>query len=794
MFELRQVIRGLRRSRGFALTAILVLAIGIGANTAVFSVANAVLLKPLPYRDSDRIVIVWEKRSKEGTRTNAVSAADFIDWRGRSRSFAAMDAFDDQFGMNLTGGKPERVVALLATSQMVTVYGIEPVLGRGFTAADEAGDTRVILLSYRFWQRRFGGDPAVIGQSIHLNDAAYRIAGVLPENYRMMLGLETDVYLPLVLTPRDQQDRAAHRFLVVGRLRPGVSLAQAQVEMDTISSQIARAHPNENEGHSANLVPLKDQFTAQIRPALWLLLVAVGFLLLLASANVANLLLARAAVREREIAIRRALGATTGRLVRLLLTESAALALAGGIIGIGFAKGAISLMPLLPKTLGLAGIDVISVDSSVLAFTFAISTVTGILFGLVPALKVARPGHELRTAVRHLTLRRVLVAGEVAIACTMLVGALLLTRSFLKLMEVSPGFQAANRLGIELSLPAARYRDPARQTAFYDELLRRVSALPSVTSAALTSLMPGSTWGPRFGLAIEGRPRPRTLEDWPKASWRVVSNGFFSTMGIPILRGRSFDSGDRAGTQEVVVLSEATVQRYFAGVDPIGKRIALGYDPAWRIVIGVAGSVKYLGVDKDTAPEFYLPLSQFSVPGLEVALVVRAAQDPLALAGALRTTIGEVDSELPIGRVRTLEQMLNESVAPKRFQAGLVAAFAGISLLLAAGGLYSVMAYLVAQRTREIGIRIAVGATRNDVLALVLWEGGLLGVCGVAFGLAAALAGARVLKSFLFGVSPAEPVVLGGASVVLILIALAASAVPALRAARLDPTVALRHE
>jgi len=802
--ELRLVLRGLARNPGFSAVAILVLSLGIGANTAVFSVANVMLLHPLPFPHPERLVLVWEKRAQDASRRNGVSPADYLDWRAQSRSFAALDA-GNQKPFNLTGaGKPERVMSSIGTSQLLATYGIQPVLGRGFTEADEEGDGHVVALSYRLWKRRFNGEPNAVGQTIRLDEEPYRVIGVLPNGFRTPYGKEPDIYVPWTFTPADRQDRTEHRLLVIGRLRPGYSLAQAQAEMDVISNRIALAYPAQNAGHSANPVRLSDETTSQIRPALLVLLITVGFLLLLASANTANLVLARATVREREIAIRQALGASRGQLVRLLLMESIALALAGGVAGVLVAKVALWLMPLRQEAVGVpAGLDAVTIDTQVLVFTLGISVLTGIFFGLAPVLQFARLGLGLRTAaraystdVRGRSLRRALVVGEVAIACTLLIGASLLIRSFVKLVQMNPGFQMTNRLSLEFSLPQARYSDQTRQLAFYDEILRRVSALPPVNSAALTTFIPGASRGALAGFRIEGQPEPHSPENIPMAFLRVVSNSFLSTMAIPILRGRGFNSEDRLDSEKVVVVSESMARRYFSNSDPIGKRIEFTQTPGWLTVIGITGNMKPIGraAYGDPGAELYQPLSQRPLSSPDIALIVQASQDPLLLTKAVVAEVAKIDPDLPAGRVRTIEQVVEESVGLARFQTMLVAAFAGIALLLAAGGLYSVMAYLVTQRTREVGIRVALGATQSDVLRLVLREGALLGLCGIVLGLTGAIAAGRVLKGFLVGVSINDPLIFAGVALLLLAVALAASVVPAWRATRLDPAVALRCE
>jgi putative ABC transport system permease protein len=802
--ELRQVLRALRRSPGFCIVSVLVMAIGIGGCAAVFSVANVLLLRPLLYPEPERLVLIWEKRAQDGSVKNGVSIADYLDWRAQNQSFAALDA-GNQRAFNLTGdGKPERVMSSFGTSQMLATYETRPELGRGLVLADEEGDGHVVLLSYGLWQRRFAGASDVIGKTIHLDDEPYRIAGVLPKGFRSPYGKEPDIYLPWVFAGKDRQDRVGHRLLVIGRLKPGVTLAQAQAELDAISGRLAQAYPVTNAGHGANLVLLLDETTGEVRPALLVLLIAAGFLLLLACANTANLLLARATVREREIAIRMAMGASTLKLIRLLLTESITLALAGGAVGVAIARAALLAMPLRKEVVGVPpAIQSAAIDSRVLLFALALSILTGVVFGLAPILQSARIGNALRavgrsysTGIRGHRLRRVLVISEVAIACALTAGAGLLIRSFVELARTDPGFQATHRLTMELSLPRARYQEQARQIAFYDEIARRISALPSVKAAALSTAIPASAVIPMAGFRVEGQPEPRSPEDVPAASWMTVSDGFFPTMGIPVLRGRAFNSGDRLDTPKVALISESATHRYFGDSDPLGKRIELVQTPGWKTIVGVTGSLKPIGrqVYKNPGAEIYLSLSQQALAVLGVSLIVEAAQDPQSLTKAVTAAVWEVDPEIPAGRVRTIEQVIDETTGLRRFQMLLVAVFAGVALVLAAGGLYSVMAYLVTQRTREVGIRIALGAQRGDVLTMVLREGAFLGFCGVVIGTGIAVAAGRALRSFLAGVAVNDPLIFAGVALLLMFVALAASYIPALRAMRLDPAVALRQE
>jgi len=771
---------------------------GIGANTAIFSVVDAVLLRPLPYREPGRMVVVWEKRVKEGTTDNSISPADYLDWRAQNHVFSALDA-NDEAALNLTGTPtPRRVTGLFATADMMAVYGIHPFLGRGFVAADQQGESRVALVSHALWQQTLASDPAAVGREISLNDRQYKIAGVLPAGFRIYIGREVDVVLPLRLGAEERQDRGGHRLLVVGRLRPDVSLEQARGEMAAISGRLERQYPVDNFGHSANLVPLSLELTKGVRASLYILLAAVFFVLLIACANIANLLLARTCLREREIAIRRALGASAGQVLRLLLAESVCLSGAGAVVGACVAYWALKLIQFAPQTVGgtvIPGLDHLVLDWRMLLFTIGVSSVTALIFGVVPLFHALRPVSRAHTASASTRVfQRSLVVSEIAIACVLLIGAVLTISSFARVLAVKPGFDASHRLSLEMQPSPVRYSDLRSQNVLYAEILNRVSALPAVQSAALTTLVPGHTYGPRWGLLIEGRPRPRTMEEWPKISWRIVTPGFFETMAIPIVRGRGFTAGDSIEGLKVVLISRTAARQFWGDEDPVGKRIAFAHDPEWRVIAGVTGDVKYLGLDRDSAPEIYLPATQYRFDSPAMGLVVRAAGNAGTLAPAVERAIAAIDPNLPVGDVMTVEDLMGLSTAPRRFNAVLVGVFGGIALLLALAGLYSVIAYVVAQRTREFGIRLAVGARRGNILGLVAGEGGQLALLGTGLGCLMAWALSGALKSLLFGVSSTEPMVYGLSALVLVVAAVGACVVPALRAAAVDPVVALRAE
>ncbi len=595
-----------------------------------------------------------------------------------------------------------------------------------------------------------------------------------------------------------------HDVLVIGRLRAGATFQKAQAEMETISRRLEQQYPALNTGHSANLVPLSEQISGPVRPPLLVLFRAVTLVLLIECANVANMALARATVRQREIAIRQALGVSPGQLIRLLLTESLLVSASGAALGLLCARAGLGVLGgVLPPRIGpviLPPVEQLALDTRVLFFTAVVSVAAGVASGLAPALRVShadaqagiRAGRSGTVTIEARRLRSVLVVGEIALACMLLIGATLLTASFQRLLRVYPGFESSHRLSAEISLPAARYPEKPQRLAFYNRLLERVSTLPAVTAVVLTSHMTFDYGGPRYGFRIEGRPRPQTTQEFPKAYYRSVSEGFFSTMGIPLLRGRGFTRFDRVDSAPVVLISQTTARRYWPNDDPIGKRLALGEQSRWRTIVGVTSDTKFFGLQHDPEPEFYFPLSQ--EPELEMNLVLRSSADPLLLARALRNEMGALDPDLPVGGLRTIDQIVAESVSPQRFNSVLMGATASIAFLLATVGLYGVMSYVVTQRTQEIGVRMSLGATPRDVRAMILGQGLRLTFAGVAIGVTGSLALSRVLSRFLYGVRPSNLVTLIGVSLVLTLVALAACYLPARRATQVDPLVALRFE
>jgi putative ABC transport system permease protein len=806
--DLRYGVRMLRKKPGFTFIAVLALALGIGANTAIFSVVNAVLLRPLPYKEPERLVMVWEHNRPKGRTQNVINPANFLDWQAQNSVFEQMAAFyDDQ--LNLTGpdANPVEVPAQVTTVNLFTLLGVQAELGRAFIAEEgQEGRDNVAILSHGLWQRRFGGDRSVIGKTLTLNGQSLTIIGVMPADFRLYVKEATfinkpaEIWLPYVISPSTATRRG--RYLsAIARLKPGVTLEQAQAEMNAIAARLEQQYPDSNTGWGINLVPLHTQMTGAIRTALLVLLGAVGFVLLIACANVANLLLARAATRQREIAIRTALGAGRARVVRQLLTESVLLAALGGVLGMGLAVWGVELLlALAPRD--LIGLEGISVDYRVLVFTLGVSILTGLLFGLAPAIESSRLNlnealkeggrggtHDGRTT----RLRNLFVVAEIALALILLIGSGLMIKSFLRLQTVDPGFRTDNLLTARVLLPDTKYKEPEQRIAFFKQVLERIRQLPGVKDASAASFLPFTGLAAATSFTIEGAPPPAAGQK-PSADVRVIDPGFFRTMGIPLLKGRTFTEREASEPAGVVIINETMAERYFPGEDPIGKRvlIAMSSPIVPTEIIGVVGNVKHEGLDSEVKALAYWPHPQLPYSGM--SLVVRTSSDPTQLAGAIEREVQAIDKDQPITDVRTMDQLLSESTARMRFSASLLSIFAGLALVLAAVGIYGVMSYSVTQRTHEIGIRMALGARASDVLKMVVGQGMLLAVIGVGLGLVAAFALTRVISSLLFGVSATDPLTFGVLALLLTVVAFLACFIPARKAAKVDPMVALRYE
>jgi putative ABC transport system permease protein len=797
--DLRYGLRMLRKNPGFTAVAVFTLALGIGANTAIFSVVHGVLLRPLGHADPDRLVMIWANDTREKSEKNFFSMPDVQEYRAQLKSFEHLAAFSPQWSFVLTAGEPERIRGYWVSASVFPMFGIRPLLGRGFTAEeDRAGGPPVAVISYALWQRRLGGDPQIVGKPLALEGTSATIIGVLPPSFRW---LDTgDIFVPLMQNPRAAAGRQLRMMVMGGRLKPGVTIEQARAEMDAQAAGLAAQYPATNNGIGGTLLPLHEEITGKARPALLALLGAVAFILLIACVNVASLLLARAATRQREIAVRAALGAGRARLARQLMAESLLLAGAAAVAGLLLATwGMNALVNFLPADLPRR--EEIRVDAVVLLFTLAATLVTGVCFGLAPAWQLSKLalGESLKEGARGASqgtsagrLRGALVAAEVAICVVVVIGTGLLVRSFIKLHAVDPGFHAESVLSFEMPVPS-RYADPVARLALYDRFYTRVEALPGVLAAGDTTRLPlaGRYGNPTSVLSIEGDAKPES--ELPQVDFRRAGRNYFQAMQIPLLSGRFFAATDTPATEPVAILNQVAAQRFFPGQDPVGRRVRAGSGTQpWLRVVGVVGSVRHDGLQAAPRPELYVAVSQN--PPVNPQVVVRATGDAAALAPAIRQAVREIDPAIPLFYVETLEQVRYRSLAQPRFQVYLFGAFAGLALVLAVVGVYGVMAYSVAQRTREIGIRMALGAQRSDVLRLILRHGALLAGVGVAIGLALAFGLSRFLATLLFETSVTDPITYAAVVALLALIALAACLIPAGRASRVDPLVALRHE
>ena len=795
--DLRYGFRLLVQNPGFTAVAVLTLGLGIGANTAIFSVVNAVLLKPLSYANSDRIVMAWENNLAKGWSSFAVSPANYLDWQKQNHVFDPLVAFLGT-GFVLTGqGEPEQLFGMLATEGVFRLTGVEPALGRGFRPEEfEAGKNRVVVLGHALWQRRFEGSPEVLGKSVTFSGESYTVIGVMPKGFRIPQG--ADLLAPLTLTPDMLSHRGSHYLVAMGRLKPGVTLQQAQSDIGGIATALAKQYPDSNTGWNANLVPLFEATVGEVRPALLALFAAVGFVLLIACGNVTNLLLARGASRQKEIALRAALGAGRIRIVRQLLTESVLLALAGGAVGLLVGEWGVELLRTLQPA-NLPRMQELGINSTVLLFTFGVSLATGLVFGSAPALLISRSrlsetlkegGRGSGSGGRH-RLRGALVIAQVALSLVLLVGAGLQIRSFLHLMEVDPGFNPKNVLTMDVSLPDRKYPDDDKRTAFIQQAVENLKALPGVKSTAVVSTIPLGDNDLIYSLVVEGRPTPQGQE--PSANWYAVSPDYFQTMRIPLVKGRLFTEHDDSAAQRVAVINESLARRIFPGEDPIGKQIRMGIDSkVVREIVGIVKDVKHYGLEAKFTMQMYEPYRQ--QPMNTMVFLLRTDTDPASLASAARRVIFSLDKDQPVSQAITLEDLVAASASQRRFNTLLIGFFAVVALVLAAVGIYGVVAYSVAQRTHEIGVRMALGAQKRDVFSLILRQGMLLVVAGVALGLAGAMALTRLISQLLFGVSALDAATFVSTSLLLAAVALLACYLPARRAARVDPMVALHYE
>jgi putative ABC transport system permease protein len=801
--DLRHAVRSLVNHPGFTVVAVLTLALGIGANTAIFSVVNAVVLRPLAFRNPGELVVLWEavNHSRAG-----VTAPDFVDWQAQSHSFAGFAA-SASTSVNLTGaGEAERLPTQRVSAGYFPTLGVAAAIGRTFLPEEAAfGAARVTVLSDGLWRRRFGADTAILGKTITLGDDPYTVIGVLPPGFGIN-ETATQLWLPLALTPEEQQSTGSHLLTVFARLKPGHTRGSAQTEMSAIAASLGRERPGSNQGVTVRVDALQDAVVSGSRSSLLLMFGAVGFVLLIACVNVANLFLARAAERQREMSIRAALGAGAPRLLRQLLSESLTLALTGGTLGLLLAiAGTRLLIDLLPP--GTPRLDLVGIDGRVLGFTLLTALLTGVAFGLVPARQASHPDlHEaLKESGRSLVavvrprLRRALVIGEIAIALVLLVGSGLVLKSFLLLRRVDPGFDPRRLLTAHVSLPEGRYGVPARTVEFYQQVLQRVRDLPGARAAALTSFLPLDETGYSFSLHLPDRPAPRP-DQTPVAYVRTVSPDYRTVIGFRLVRGRDLTDHDRAGTPRVALINETMVHRLWPTHDPLGKTFTMDDGEIAPIeVVGVVSDVKHFGLGTESRSELFVPFAQapphfWEWTDRSMTIVMRTTDAPATLMGDIRAAVGSVDKSIPLYRATTMDAILAESLATERSSALLLGMFATVALGLAALGLYGLMAYLTTRRAHEVGIRLALGASTTDVLHLVVGEGLNLVTAGLTIGLGGAVLLTRVLGSLLFGVTATDPATFAAVAALVATVALVASYVPARRAARLDPVAALRSE
>ncbi len=804
MNDFRFALRQLWKAPGFSTVAILTLALALGANVAIFSVVKAVLLRPLPYPHPQELVRLY------GTQPELAQApmapANFLEWEKENHVFSAIAAFVRQ-NYNLVGNEqPERVRGARVSAVFFQLLGQQPALGRAFTAEDDQPNReRAIILSDNFWRARFAGERSAIGRVVKLNDENYTVVGVMPAGFDFV-DSRIQFWTPVRFSDNERATRDTNYIDVCARLLPNVSLTQAQEQMSTLAQRQAREFPGTNDGIGVKIVSLREDLIGKARPILNVLLGAVGFVLLIACANIANLLLVRATARQREMAIRAALGASRSRMLRLLLTESALIAILGGAFGIVLATWGVDLLVAF-KPADLPRLAAVGIDRGVLLFTALLSLLTGVAFGLIPAWQASRPdlndalkesGRGSTGGIRKQRLRRFLVIAEVAVSLVLLIAAGLMIRSFARLLSVDPGFRSDHVLVGVVSLPTQKYPQARAQAAFYERLMENLRGSPSVISAAVTTDLPLSG-GDSTGFEIEGRP-PSVSENRPLVDYRLISPDYFAVMGMRLLKGRGFSGHDNSSALPAVIINQTLAAHYFPNEDPIGKRIGLSGGPVdWRQIVGVVADVRNYGLDAEVKPEAYIPVLQnepayLAAVASNMTVVTRTASDPLSLGQVWRAQVQRLDGNQPVSNLTTMDTLLAESIAQRRFNMFLLAIFAGLALVLAAIGIYGVISYTVAQRSHEMGIRLALGASRYDILRLVVSHSLGTTFAGVGLGLLAAFALTRLMRSLLYDVAPTDPLAFGGLTGLLIFVALLATYLPARRASRVDPIVTLRAE
>ena len=793
--DLRYAARLLAKRPGFTAVAVLTLALGIGANSAIFSVVNAVLLRPLPFKDPDQLIRIWETFYPSGW--GSVSVPNLKDWREQNDVFTGIAAFQTSSFVLQNGDYPERIASASVSADFFDLLGVPPHSGRFFVEGeDQPGRQQVVVLSDQLWKRSFGADPNVIGQSVSLSAEKYTVIGIMPPGFRYPSRL-TELWVPLVPPANQAANRGNHWLQVLGRLKPAVTIDQAREQMTTIASRLEQQYPDAQARRSVRLLPLQEETVRNVRPALLLMLGAVAFVLLIACTNVANLLLARATGRGREIAIRSALGAARGTLIRQFLTESVLLSALGGIVGLVLAKWGLDVLVALAAS-SLPRANEVALDGRVLGFTLLLSMITGVVFGLAPAFqpsktdvqKALKEGGSAGGGLERNWLRSLLVVLEVTAALVLLVGAGLLIRSFVRLQDTESGVRADNVLTLSLALPQAKYDTPQKVNSFYQQLLSRISALPGVQACGSINMLPLQQWGTNGPIEIEGEP-PYPAGQAPIAEFRSASPDYFRTLGIPLIAGRFFNDQDRESATVNIIVNKTLADRHFPNQDPIGKRLKAG-SPDYVTIVGVVGDVKQSGLAQPARAELYWCSLQATRSAM--SLVVRAASEPSSLTSAVRGEVQALDRDLPIHNVKTMEAVISESISDHRLNMLLLGIFAGVALILSVIGIYSVMSYTTTQSTREIGIRMALGAQPTDVLKLIIGHGAVLSLIGVAIGLVAAFGLTQLMGTLLYGVTATDPLTFVSVPIVLMAVSLVACYVPARRAIKIDPMIALRYE
>ncbi|MFN2541935.1 MAG: ABC transporter permease [Chthoniobacterales bacterium] len=811
--EIKVALRGLAKSPGFTAIAIATLALAIGANSAVLSLINALLIRPLPYHAPNDLVLMWERFPAQGLERIPVSAPEYLDYEKQSTSVEKIAAFNYAAYNRATGDVPERVVGAVVSPSLFKLLGVEPIKGRVF-AAEEAAEGRddVVVISNRLWRGRFNSDSTIVGNKLSLNGRSHIVVGIMPEAFDFPLPLfnvqgsrfagRADIWKPIAFTKEELAARYSRSYGVIARLRPDISLPRAQAEINTVTANFVRAHPDnypEGTAFGAKLYSLQEQVVGGMRTGLWILLGAVTLVLLIACANLTTMLLARAASREREMAIRIALGASLKRVLRQLLTESVLLSIFGGVAGILLAIWALDLLRVVGAQT-VPRLREVNLDLSVLAMTFGVSVVTGILFGLVPALVSSKPeltealkegGRGSTAGVHRNRLRNSLIVAETVLALVLLIGAGLLVKSFIRLQSVSPGFNPHNVLTADVSLPVLKYPRGTPVINFYAEAERRIKNIPGVEHVAFTVVLPLSGSNTDSSFIIEGQD-PKRTGTYPDEEIRDVTPDYFRVLATPLMKGRFFSEADTVDSPQVVIVNQAFAKKYFPNDEALGKRISRDdQKPNWATIVGVVADIKHRALETDAQPEYYLPHTQG--PDRDMVLAVRSAQHPRALAAAIRDELQKIDPDIPLSNVRTLDEVVADSIAPRRLSVVMLGAFSGIALLLASVGMYGVISFLVVQRTHEIGVRMALGAQRSDVLKMMIGYAAKLVAIGAAIGLPAAFFSSSALRTLLYQVSPFDFSIFAIVTVILGGVALLASYVPALRATRADPMIALSH-